>query len=103
MEFCKCGGLIVPVKAKGSVKLACYVCGQEKKASKLVVSEKAKGEEAVKAADKTIESRPTVKVECPHCGNDEAFFRTEQTRATDEPETQFYTCTKCGKTWREYD
>ncbi len=103
MEFCKCGGLIIPQRAKGGIKLVCYVCGEEKKSAKLVVSEKAKGEKAVKAVESKIESRPMVKEECPKCGNQEAFFRTEQTRATDEPETQFYTCTKCNHTWREYD
>ena len=41
--------------------------------------------------------------ECPKCGCKEAYFRTEQTRGADEPETEFYTCVKCEKVWREYD
>ncbi|MEM3032488.1 MAG: transcription factor S, partial [Nitrososphaerota archaeon] len=41
-------------------------------------------------------------VECPQCGNNEAKWWTVQTRSADEPMTQFFRCTKCGHTWREY-
>jgi DNA-directed RNA polymerase subunit M len=41
-------------------------------------------------------------VECDNCGNGEAYWDTEQTRASDEPETRFYICTECDKKWREY-
>lgn len=42
-------------------------------------------------------------VKCPECGNDEAHWYTEQTRAADEPATRFYICTECGHKWRDYD
>ena len=49
------------------------------------------------------ESRPTTQVTCPRCGNDEAYWHLEQTRAADESETRFFECTECGYKWREYD
>ena len=48
------------------------------------------------------ESRPTIKIECEKCGHDEAVWWMLQTRSADEPTTQFYRCTKCGYTWRNY-
>jgi DNA-directed RNA polymerase subunit M len=48
------------------------------------------------------EDLPKVKEDCPECGHDTAFFWTKQTRSSDEPETKFYRCVKCKKTWREY-
>jgi len=48
------------------------------------------------------ESLPTIKIECEKCGNDEAVWWMLQTRSADEPTTQFYRCTKCRYTWRNY-
>lgn len=45
---------------------------------------------------------PTVKIDCEKCGNDEAIWWMLQTRSADEPTTQFYRCTKCRYTWRDY-
>jgi len=52
--------------------------------------------------DKGEEIHPIVNEECPKCGNDRAYFWTVQTRASDESETKFFKCTKCGHTRREY-
>ncbi len=49
------------------------------------------------------EALPKVRKTCPKCGNDEAYFWVQQTRAADEPPTRFYKCTKCGYVWREYE
>ena len=48
------------------------------------------------------ESRPTITIECEKCGNDKAVWWMLQTRSADEPTTQFYRCTKCQYTWRNY-
>ena len=48
------------------------------------------------------ESRPTIKIECEKCENGEAVWWMLQTRSADEPTTQFYRCTKCQYTWRDY-
>jgi len=42
----------------------------------------------------------TDKVECPKCGNTQAFWWITQTDSADEPSTQFFRCTKCSHTWR---
>ena len=43
-----------------------------------------------------------VLAECSKCKNTEAEAYQVQTRSADEPATSFFTCTKCGFTWREY-
>lgn len=42
------------------------------------------------------------KVDCPKCGNGEAYCRMSQTRSADEPMTIFYKCTndQCQNNWR---
>lgn len=49
-----------------------------------------------------LNSLPTTKIDCPKCGNNEAFWWFLQTRSGDEPPTQFYRCVKCSHTWRSY-
>jgi DNA-directed RNA polymerase subunit M len=50
-----------------------------------------------------IEAMPTTSIECPHCHNKEAEWWLVQTASAAESSTQFYRCTKCGHTWRQYD
>ena len=45
---------------------------------------------------------PTVRIECPKCGNNLAYVWQVQTRGSDESSTQFFRCTKCNHTFREY-
>lgn len=56
----------------------------------------------VLAEDEGREALPTIKTDCPKCGHDEAVWWMLQTRSADEPTTQFYRCTKCDHTWRDY-
>ncbi len=106
MEFCpKCNSLLVPTEAKGKVKLTCN-CGYKKKgaANKLTVKERVQREKrGTGVSDAEQSTIATVKEECPKCKNPKSYWWTEQTRASDEPETQFYRCTKCKHTWREYN
>ncbi|MGQ0605435.1 MAG: transcription factor S [Candidatus Nitrosotenuis sp.] len=48
------------------------------------------------------ETLPTITIECEKCGHDEAVWWMLQTRSADEPTTQFYRCSKCSHTWRNY-
>lgn len=50
-----------------------------------------------------IEVLPTTSIECSQCRNKEAEWWLVQTVGAGEPSTQFYRCTKCGHTWRQYD
>lgn len=45
---------------------------------------------------------PKTAVPCPKCGHNEAYWYLRQTRKSDEPETTFLTCCKCGHKWRKY-
>ncbi len=107
MDFCpKCGNLLIPEKNKrGNVKLVCSSCTYKDKAGKgLKIKEKIKKEEKhfKRAGEELLDTLPKTMIECPECGNKEAYWWTLQTRAADEPETQFYRCTKCRYIWRVY-
>ena len=52
--------------------------------------------------DKIPDALPTTSADCPKCGNNLAFWWMLQTRSADEATTQFYRCTKCNHTWRNY-
>ncbi|MEM3700437.1 MAG: transcription factor S [Candidatus Bathyarchaeia archaeon] len=116
MEFCpKCGSRLVPKKKKtgkeSSLALVCPKCGYRKKESSEKVEPKVakviqhKPQELVAVISKEeqkLRTLPTVRVECPKCGNNLAYVWQVQTRGADESSTQFLRCTKCGYTFREY-
>ena len=105
MKFCpKCE---VKLKKSDSV-LQCPKCGytegeNAKQTKKVVIDEQEPNKEFnVFEENEGEESLPTIKIECEKCGNDEAVWWMLQTRSADEPTTQFYRCTKCRYTWRNY-
>jgi DNA-directed RNA polymerase subunit M len=116
MEFCpKCGSRLSPKKAKkgreGSLVLACPKCGYRKHASGKKVEPKVakmiqhKPQQLVAVIGKEeqkLRTLPTVRIECPKCGNNLAYVWQVQTRGADESSTQFLRCTKCNYTFREY-
>ena len=105
MEFCpKCSAALIPQEVNGKLSLQC-ACGYKKKATqKITVKEKVLKEERGAGVQEEEEATlATVNEECPKCKNAKAYWWSEQTRASDEPETQFYRCTKCKHTWREYN
>jgi DNA-directed RNA polymerase subunit M len=116
MEFCpKCGSRLVPKKKKtgkeSSLALVCPKCGYRKRESGGKVKPKVakviqhKPQELVAVISKEeqkLRTLPTVRVECPKCGNNLAYVWQVQTRGADESSTQFLRCTKCGYTFREY-
>ncbi|KAL3310626.1 DNA-directed RNA polymerase I subunit RPA12 [Cichlidogyrus casuarinus] len=74
-----------------------------KKAKKILSAER-----AIKEADTDFEMNdpfknavdndgPTVRKDCPYCGNDRMTYVTLQTRSADEGQTVIYTCTICKK------
>lgn len=108
MKLCqKCGSLLMPVKSGSKVEFMCRNCNKSYRVEKGDVpkfKEKISHgiQDVIPVVDKQSRMLPVTKLECPECGHGEAVWWTQQTRASDEPETRFYRCTKCGKTWREY-
>ena len=114
MKFCENCGSKLRTKTqleggKTSVVLACDNCGfvlkDKKSVSKAMTQETEVSKQSitiVSKEDQKINTMPTIKIECPKCGNKEAFWWFLQTRSGDEPPTQFYRCTACGQTWRQY-
>lgn len=101
MEFCqKCGGIVLVKDGKA----ACASCGHRiNKKLKIEASEKISKHETIAVIDEeAANTYPEVDMPCPKCKNKKAYFWTQQTRSSDESETKFYKCTKCGHTWRKY-
>jgi DNA-directed RNA polymerase subunit M len=81
----------------------CKKCGYKKKksGSNVVVSKQEKKEVTVIEDKDATNILPKTRANCPKCGNKEAFWVLRQMRGSDEPESRFYTCTKCSHKWRE--
>jgi len=101
MEFCpKCGAVLI-AKRKNN---GCPRCNYSSKSKvKLKTSEKVDARKEIPViSEKDSEVHPIVIEKCKKCGNDKSYFWTIQTRSSDEAETKFFKCTKCGHTWRDY-
>ena len=94
----------MPKKEDGKTILHCMKCGAKEIAQSVEIKEKKvkKEKEDIEVVDNEHEAMSSVEADCPKCGNDKAYFFTQQTRASGEPETKFYKCTKCRHTWRDY-
>jgi DNA-directed RNA polymerase subunit M len=116
MEFCpKCGSRLVPKKGKtgkeAALVMVCPKCGYTKRAPEKKVEPKvAKVMQpnprqlvaVIGKEEQKLRTLPTVRIECPKCGNNLAYVWQVQTRGADESSTQFLRCTKCEYTFREY-
>jgi DNA-directed RNA polymerase subunit M len=99
--FCPtCKGIMYPLEGK----LVCRKCGGSHVPEARTVTKEIKKSMIADPHEEVVDvaTLPTTKVECPGCKNLEAYWYLRQTRASDEPMTRFYICTKCKKTWREY-
>lgn len=99
--FCpKCNSLMEPSDGEW----VCKNCGFTSKIDvddhEVITSKKEEKETVV--IEEEMSTLPTTKARCPECDNNKAYWRLEQTRAADEPETRIYRCTECNHTWREY-
>lgn len=98
--------MMVPfTKDDGSRVLKCRSCEHMKEIEgKLRVSqdiEKGPRDKIIVVEDDSI-PMPVTKAACPKCDNNDAYYWTVQTRRGDEGATEFYRCTKCKHTWRNY-
>jgi DNA-directed RNA polymerase subunit M len=96
---------------KASLILACPKCGYKKKTvgekvepkvAKVIQHNPQRLVAVIGKEEQKLRTLPTVRVECPKCGNNLAYVWQVQTRGADESSTQFLRCTKCGYTFREY-
>jgi len=102
--FCpKCQGLMIA--SAGQMK--CRKCGYIRQITDKddLKRTKLRKEKEITIVDDTeeIATLPTIKAKCPECGNNTAYWWLRQLRSADESEVRFFRCTKCSKTWREYD
>ncbi len=116
MEFCpKCGSRLEFKKPKSdkavSLSLVCTKCGYKKKESgntaepkigKVIQHNPQQLVAVIGKKEQKLRTLPTVRIECPKCGNNTAYVWQVQTRSADESSTQFLRCTKCNYTFREY-
>ena len=115
MQFCpECGSRLELRKSKMGndyeIVLTCNKCGYKKpktmkarpKITALLKTDTQKSFTIISKEDQKIRTLPTLKVECPKCGNNLVYVWQVQTRSGDEGSTQFMRCTKCDHTFREY-
>ena len=115
MEFCpKCGSRLEPKKSKTGkaalLMLVCPKCGYKKQESakkvepvgKVIQHNPQQLVAVIGKEEQKLRTLPTVRIECPKCGNNTAYVWQVQTRGADESSTQFLRCTKCNFTFREY-
>ena len=111
MEFCpNCGSLLVTKKTETEVTLVCAKCGYvkgadlkaESKVGGKVIKHNLQEQMTVIGKEDQVSTMPTMRMECPKCGNMLVFVWQVQTRGGDEASTQFFRCTKCKGVWREY-
>ncbi|MBW2991540.1 transcription factor S [Candidatus Woesearchaeota archaeon] len=102
--FCpKCGSLLKPKTEKKKKVLACSCGYSTKDLAAAEIKEKiVKDDKKVEVVSEDENVLPETDVKCPECGNDKAYYWTQQMRAGDEPETKFLKCTKCKHIWRDY-
>ena len=104
IETCKkCGSMMVPEKKAKCIVIKCMKCGhEEKKEIKTFKITEASKKEKIVTIDQDTTELPTTSKMCPKCECMKAYYFLRQTRSADEPPTQFFKCTKCGYSWREY-
>ena len=103
MKFCpKCELRLK--KNNSNSALSCPKCGysEKTKETKKDKEDEIKSEFNVLEENEGKETLPSIKIDCEKCGNNQAVWWMLQTRSADEPTTQFYRCTKCNHTWRNY-
>lgn len=114
MEFCpSCGTRLRPTHVEEEGKtvftLVCPKCGYKKpvltklEANSLPLTRTPQSRiTVISKEEQKLRTMPTMRIICPKCGNNTAYVWQVQTRGSDESSTQFFRCTKCEHTFREY-
>ena len=93
--FCqKCKNLLIVAENK-----KCKNCGALVE-QKIEFLSKRKVKKEIKTSNEQRDTEPILNAKCKKCGNDKVYCWSKQVDYADEPEVEFYRCTKCGYTWR---
>lgn len=105
MKFCSKCGTVLKLDPKKKA-MVCPKCGEEEPLESDIVYTKNQEEKdkivVIGKKERNLRTTPKTKAKCPKCGNTTAYWWMVQTRGIDESTTQFYRCTKCSYTWRDY-
>lgn len=106
MLFCpECGKIMVP-RQEGKKRFLVCGCGYSRaERDDILMKENVRGYKKLEVVgDDSKDALPKVEIPCPKCGGKEAYYWSQQTRASDEAETQFFECVsrKCKHRWRTY-
>jgi len=104
MLFCPdCGSIMTPKEEARKTLLTCS-CGYSRvEKEDILMRESVRTQKKMEIVDdKSKKVLPKTQLECPKCEHKEAYFWSQQTRASDEAETQFFECVKCNYRWRKY-
>ncbi|UCD45793.1 MAG: transcription factor S [Candidatus Bathyarchaeota archaeon] len=105
MKFCTNCGTVLKLDPEKKL-LTCSKCGTEEPAEDDIVMTRNKEEQdkivVLGKKERNLRTTPQTKAKCPKCGNTMAYWWMVQTRGIDESATQFFRCTKCAHTWRDY-
>jgi DNA-directed RNA polymerase subunit M len=85
--------------------MVCRKCGHKipKTTGESMLSKTKQLDRIVPVLEQESSGLPTTNSRCPECGNNIAYWWLRQLRSADESEVRFFRCTKCNRTWREYD
>ncbi|HLC67503.1 MAG TPA: transcription factor S [archaeon] len=100
MKFCDhCGGMLIPKDGD----FVCRNCGKRYREGGMETKITTKAtKEKIEVIEDNTPDLPVMDKDCKKCKNKKAYYWLIQTRSADEPPTQFFRCTECGHTWREY-
>jgi len=105
VKFCTNCGTVLKLDPEKKL-LICPKCGTEEPAEdNIVVTRNTEDQDKIVVLGKkerNLRTTPQTKAKCPKCENTMAFWWMVQTRSIDESATQFFRCTKCAHTWRDY-
>jgi DNA-directed RNA polymerase subunit M len=105
MKFCSnCGTALKPEPQRKV--LVCPKCkAEEPMEEEIVISRNNDDDDKIVVIgrkERNLRTLPQTRIKCPKCGNTTATWWMVQTRSIDESATQFFRCTKCSHTWRDY-
>jgi DNA-directed RNA polymerase subunit M len=85
--------------------MVCRKCGHKvpRVTGESIVSKTKQLDRVVPVLEQESSGLPTTNAKCSDCGNNVAYWWLRQLRSADESEVRFFRCTKCNRTWREYD